>query len=137
LATPDITSKKLFETNFFFYVILIIHNQKLKVVSAIPHTHLTGTEVWTKIIRKGVDIGYLFRNKYYDFNYQNSYNLDPPVKITKDDSLYTYCGYQTLGRSKFTAAGLSTKDEVKFILKFYILIKKFQTEYLDRCATNF
>ncbi len=75
---------------------------------------MAGNEVWTKIIRKGVDIGYLFRNKYYDFNYQNSYNLDPPVKITKDDALHTYCGYQTTTRDKFTSAGVSTKDEVIF-----------------------
>ncbi len=73
---------------------------------------MTGTEVWTKIIRKGVDIGYLFRNKYYDFNYQNSYKLEPPVKLTLDDDLHTYCGYQTTSRNKFTKAGLSTYDEV-------------------------
>jgi hypothetical protein len=63
----------------------------------------------------------LFRNKYYDFNYQNSYDLDPPVKVTKDDALYTYCGYQTLTRNKFTAAGLSTKDEVKYFCEDILL----------------
>ena len=70
---------------------------------AYPHTHLSGLEVSTKIIRNGSDIGYLFRNKYYDFNFQNNYLLNPSVEITqvcysslkfayaKDGSLrYTY-----------------------------------------------
>ena len=48
-----------------------------------PHTHTVGYEVYTKIIRKGNDIGYLFKNDYYDFNYQNIYTLNPPVNITK------------------------------------------------------
>jgi hypothetical protein len=48
-----------------------------------PHTHLAGFEIWTKIVRDGFDIGYLFNNKYYDFNYQNTYILNPPINITK------------------------------------------------------
>jgi hypothetical protein len=87
--------------------------EDITIVAVSPHTHLAGTEVWTKIIRNGEDKGYLFRNNYYDFNYQNSYILDPPVKITKQDTLYTYCGYQTMNRTSFTKAGLSTRDEVK------------------------
>ena len=50
---------------------------------AAPHTHLVGIDVWTRIIRKGEDIGYLHRNKYYDFNYQNNYLLDPYVNFTQ------------------------------------------------------
>lgn len=57
--------------------------QNITVIMAHPHTHLTGIELWTQIIRNGDDIGYLFRNKYYNFNYQNSYLLDPPVNLTK------------------------------------------------------
>lgn len=55
----------------------------MTVLFAFPHTHLTGVEVSTSIIRNGVDIGYLYRNKYYDFNYQNYYPLDPPVVLQK------------------------------------------------------
>lgn len=55
----------------------------LTVISINPHTHLTGIEVWTKIIRNGTDIGYLNLNKNYDFNYQDSLQLDPPINITK------------------------------------------------------
>lgn len=54
-------------------------------IGALPHTHLTGVEIWTKIVRKGVDIGYLNYNKYYDFNYQNHLTIDPPIVVTKVD----------------------------------------------------
>ena len=84
----------------------------ITIVQAIPHTHLLGKQVWTKIIRNGEYVGYLFRNKYYDFNYQQSYELDPPIKITQQDTLHTYCEYASKNRTKFTNAGLSTQEEV-------------------------
>ena len=40
-----------------------------------------GIGLHTKIIRDGYDIGYLHQNKYYDFNFQNVYRLDPPVVL--------------------------------------------------------
>jgi hypothetical protein len=76
----NILSYFVFNFNFIFV------NKKLKqnltFISAVPHTHLTGVEIWTKIIRKGVDIGYLHRNKYYDFNFQNGYTIEPSINLT-------------------------------------------------------
>ena len=60
----------------------------ITVISANPHTHLTGISVDTKIIRNGVDIGYLFANHEYDFNYQQSYLLNPYVNITIVKSMF-------------------------------------------------
>ena len=99
----------------------------ITVISANPHTHLTGISVDTKIIRNGVDIGYLFANHEYDFNYQQSYLLNPYVNITivksknqcfikhskesinymrwiifKNDELITKCVYNTKDRTGFT-----------------------------------
>ena len=54
----------------------------ITIIKALPHTRLTGVQVWTKLIRDGVDMGYIFRNKYYNFNYQNEYLLDPYINIT-------------------------------------------------------
>lgn len=54
----------------------------ITVVTSMPHTHLTGYSVDTKIIRNGLDIGYLFAVLNYNFNYQQTYLLDPPVNIT-------------------------------------------------------
>jgi hypothetical protein len=53
------------------------------MVIAAPHTHLTGKSISTKIIRDGVNIGYLDYNKYYDFNYQELYILNPRIEITQ------------------------------------------------------
>jgi hypothetical protein len=48
---------------------------------AISHTHLTGIDVGTRIVRNNEDIGYLYRNKYYDFNYQINGLISPPVVL--------------------------------------------------------
>lgn len=66
----------------------------ITVISANPHTHLTGISVDTKIIRNGVDIGYLFANHEYDFNYQQSYLLNPYVNITIVNLVFNYFNYQ-------------------------------------------
>jgi len=87
-------------------------SENVTIISAIPHTHLKGIQVWTKIIRKGNDIGYLFYNKYYDFNYQTSYTLNPYINITSDDELITQCAYRTLDRDQFVFGGPSTRDEM-------------------------
>jgi hypothetical protein len=50
---------------------------------AISHTHLTGIDIGTRIIRNNEDIGYLYRNKYYDFNYQFNGLISPPVVLKK------------------------------------------------------
>lgn len=93
----------------------------ITIISVIPHTHLVGKEIWTKIYRKGEDIGFLHRNKNYDFNYQNNYVLNPFVTITKDDDLHTYCGYNTDSRKTvWTLAGHSTREEMCYqFLTYY------------------
>ncbi|RNA17654.1 DBH-like monooxygenase 1, partial [Brachionus plicatilis] len=97
-----------------------LRNEDLNIIAANPHTHLSGLEVSTKIIRDGQDIGYLFRNKYYDFNYQNTYLLNPPVQITKKDELITECIYQTSKRTNFTFGGLGTRQEMCYhFLTYY------------------
>lgn len=90
----------------------VLNKTNITVISSIPHTHLAGTEIWTKIYRNGQDIGYLFRNRNYDFNYQNNYLFNPFVNVTKDDTLVTFCRYQTLNRDKYSKAGHRTRDEV-------------------------
>ena len=41
----------------------------------------TGTQVWTKLIRNGTAIDYLFNAEAYDFNYQMNYRLAKPIQI--------------------------------------------------------
>jgi hypothetical protein len=67
----------------FLLYLKYLENTNITIVAALPHTHLQGKEVWTKIIRNGKDMGYLFRNKHYDFNYQQNFIINPPVVLTK------------------------------------------------------
>lgn len=55
----------------------------MTIISAFPHTHTAGTGVETRILRKGVDIGPLFANPKYDFNFQQLYSINPPITLTK------------------------------------------------------
>lgn len=55
----------------------------MTLISVNTHTHLAGISLDTRWIRNGVDIGYLFANHHYDFNYQETYKLNPPLVITK------------------------------------------------------
>ena len=109
---------------FFKWLVLVYY--------FLQHTHLAGVQVSTKIVRNNEEIGYLFQNKYYDFNFQNTYNLNPEVvvksvrtliKTTKNnslilkfkkkgDELITKCVYNSKGRSKFTYGGVSTEEEM-------------------------
>ena len=59
-----------------------MNGKNLTLVMAFPHTHLAGTSVKTSIVRNGVDIGYAFYNKYYNFDFQQVYSIDPPVTLT-------------------------------------------------------
>lgn len=65
------------------YILKELQNQNITIVTALPHTHLAGISVETSIIRNGVDIGYVFANHHYDFNYQQIYLLNPQVVLTK------------------------------------------------------
>lgn len=68
----------------------------MTVISAMAHTHLTGTAVSTRLIRNGTDMGYIFNAPNYDFNYEQAYTLNPYLTITK-----VYIPYQTQSISFF------------------------------------
>ena len=42
---------------------------------------IQGRSVWTKIIRNGVAVDYLFNGEAYDFNYQFENRLPKPVQL--------------------------------------------------------
>ena len=53
----------------------------LTVISAFPHAHLQGRSIWTKIIRNGTAVDYLFNGEEFNFNYQFSNRLVSPIKL--------------------------------------------------------
>lgn len=86
--------------------------EEINVIQTMPHTHLYGYSVQTRIIRNGEDIGFLSKNDNYDFNYQQAYEINPPVKLRKYDELITKCTYSTKGKKDYTVGGESTQNEV-------------------------
>jgi hypothetical protein len=44
-------------------------------------SHIKGSQVYTKIIRDGEEIGYLEKTKNFDFNYQTLNFLKEPVVL--------------------------------------------------------
>lgn len=45
------------------------------------HTHQLGREAYAKVIRDGKEVSYLFKNKYYDFNYQYYSYFETPFNL--------------------------------------------------------
>ena len=60
----------------------ILNGKTITVIGYMSHTHLSGREIYTKIVKNGTEIDYLARNKYYDFHYQNTIFLEPYKNIT-------------------------------------------------------
>ncbi|CAF2535600.1 unnamed protein product [Rotaria sp. Silwood2] len=84
----------------------------INVVFALPHTHLQGITVWTKIIRNNTAVQYLFNSEKYNFNYQYQSRLPQPIKLYPGDSFATRCIYNTMNKNKITLGGESTRDEM-------------------------
>ncbi len=76
--------------------------KNLTIIQSFPHTHLAGVSVNTKLVRNGMDIGYVSNNPFYNFNYQYQIKNDPFITITPDDALITTCTYNTMDRDDFT-----------------------------------
>ncbi|UJR09497.1 hypothetical protein I4U23_013735 [Adineta vaga] len=84
----------------------------ITVTTAFPHTHLQGRSVWTKIIRNGTAVDYLFNGEAYDFNYQFENRLHKPIQLFPGDELATRCVYSTANKEEITLGGERTKDEM-------------------------
>ncbi|XP_069109378.1 dopamine beta-hydroxylase-like [Argopecten irradians] len=84
------------------------------------HTHLTGTKVYTKHIRHGVELPELNRDNHYSPHFQEIRRLPVPVEIRPGDALVTTCDYNTVNRPNVTVGGFSIKDEmcVNYVLYY-------------------
>jgi len=77
-----------------------------------PHMHLYGRSMVTEHYRCGKKIGELGRIGNYEFDNQQSYILDPPVKLLPGDALVTRCGFNTSGVDFNITGGDGTTDEM-------------------------
>ena len=55
---------------------------KSTLLNFLKHAHLAGIDLYTNIIRDGVDVGYLYKNKHFEIRLQTQIYFDPPVAIT-------------------------------------------------------
>ncbi|CAF2018482.1 unnamed protein product [Rotaria magnacalcarata] len=84
----------------------------INIVSALPHTHLQGISVWTKLIRNNTAVQYLFNAEAFDFNHQFANRLPTPIKIYPGDAFATRCIYSTKNKNNITLGGKRTIDEM-------------------------
>ena len=84
---------------------------EITVFAHSPHTHLAGTQVFSKVIRNGKEVEYIANNKYYDFNYQYVNFMQKPVTMRRGDELLVNCVYKT-DRPGITTGGLASMDEM-------------------------
>ena len=46
------------------------NGKEVKFFASFPHAHTVGNGIWTKHIRNGKEVGEIFRDENYDFDYQ-------------------------------------------------------------------
>lgn len=76
------------------------------------HTHLTGRRVYTKHIRRGVELPELNRDNHYSPHFQEIRRLPRPVLVLPGDELVTTCEDRTVDRENATIGGFAISDEM-------------------------
>eukprot|EP00112_Aurelia_sp_Birch-Aquarium-sp1_P005363 Seg1607.2 transcript_id=Seg1607.2/GoldUCD/mRNA.D3Y31 product="DBH-like monooxygenase protein 1" protein_id=Seg1607.2/GoldUCD/D3Y31 len=89
-----------------------LNGKEVKIFASFPHSHSAGNGIWTKHIRNGTELGEIFRDENYDFNYQQSHLLRKEIPFKSGDELMTYCRYNTMDRNEATTGGDSTTKEM-------------------------
>jgi hypothetical protein len=80
--------------------------------SSFMHAHQRGRRIWTEVWRNGVLVATLGNNQNYDFNLQKVVALAPFVTLQKNDTLNTYCTYDTTQDSQNVTHGEKTSNEM-------------------------
>ncbi|XP_071802043.1 dopamine beta-hydroxylase-like [Asterias amurensis] len=89
-----------------------IPREGIHVFASQLHTHLSGTGVWTKHVRNGVEIPELNRDNHYDSMFQEIRLLKEDVTVYPGDALITTCRYDTSSRRNTTLGGFGIQDEM-------------------------
>ncbi|XP_056011248.1 dopamine beta-hydroxylase-like [Ostrea edulis] len=84
----------------------------IRVYASQLHTHLTGKQVFTKHIRRGVELLELNRDNHYSPHFQEIRTLPRHVHVLPGDALITSCVDGTLNRSAVTLGGFSIQEEM-------------------------
>ncbi|KAK6620702.1 hypothetical protein RUM43_010997 [Polyplax serrata] len=76
------------------------------------HTHLLGTQVYTKHIRNGVELAELNRDNKYSTHFQEIRRLKRLVRVLPGDALITTCTFKSSNKENVTLGGFSITDEM-------------------------
>ncbi|XP_022085295.1 dopamine beta-hydroxylase-like isoform X1 [Acanthaster planci] len=89
-----------------------IPDRGIRVFASQLHTHLSGTAIWTKHIRNGVEMKELNRDDHYNAMFQEIRFLQKDVTVLPGDALITTCRYDTSARQNVTLGGFGIQDEM-------------------------
>ncbi|CAF0960166.1 unnamed protein product [Adineta steineri] len=89
-----------------------LSNEGITVFASQLHTHLTGVEVFTRIIRKNGEILTLNVDRHYSPHFQEIRLLPEPVQIYRGDTILHTCIYNTKDRKDMTFGGYGISDEM-------------------------
>ncbi|XP_078608050.1 DBH-like monooxygenase protein 1 homolog isoform X2 [Branchiostoma floridae x Branchiostoma japonicum] len=84
----------------------------LNVFAAFPHAHLAGRTVNIRHVRGANELQEIFKDEFYDFNYQETVPLEETRQVLPGDSILMECTYDTTDRSDVTYGGLATANEM-------------------------
>ena len=76
------------------------------------HTHLTGVQVFTRIVRKDGRIETLNADRHYSPHFQEIRLLPEPIRIEPGDAILHTCIYNTESRTNMTFGGYGIRDEM-------------------------
>jgi dopamine beta-monooxygenase len=76
------------------------------------HTHLTGIQTFTRIVRKTGEIVTLNVDRYYSPHFQEIRLLPKPIQIERGDTILHTCIYNTEIRANMTFGGYGITDEM-------------------------
>ncbi|MFW7380609.1 MAG: hypothetical protein ACOH5I_17485 [Oligoflexus sp.] len=86
-------------------------NQPLKIMGVRAHMHKLGSEMHLSVKTKQAE-ECLADIPKYDFNWQTSYFLENPVRISSSDPISIRCVYNSMSKNTSTYWGEGTDDEM-------------------------
>lgn len=100
------------------------------------HAHQRGRRIWSEITRDGNVIGTLGNNQNYDFNLQKVQSLTP-TKLLPNDSVSTFCTFNTMDDTSNVTYGETTDNEMCFnFVAYYPLLGSAPTFYCGISSLN-
>jgi len=103
--------------------------------SSFMHEHQRGRRMWSEVYRNGSLFATLGNNQNFDFNLQKVVSLNPAVVLRKNDTINTYCTYDTTHDSVNVTHGETTANEM--CLNFIFYYPAISAAPFMACASSF